>query len=69
MKSPGKDMRPGSLATDASSGVLDLLGGWPLPAFGGRLRIARNPNQVVSCSRGQKTVKNTAFDGVFGCTL
>jgi hypothetical protein len=45
------------------------LGGWPLPTIGGRLRIARNPNQGIFCSRGQKTLKNKRFWFVFQYSL
>jgi hypothetical protein len=42
------------------------LGGWPLPTNGGRLRIARNPNQGISCSWDQKTLKSKLFNSLFG---
>ena len=35
-------------------------------SVGGRLRIARNPNQGIFCSWGQKTLKNLL---IFGCAL
>jgi hypothetical protein len=40
---------------------VSVLGDWPLPTIGGRLRIARNPNQGIFCSLGQKTLENLAI--------
>jgi len=49
--------------------TLNRLGDWPLPIIGGRLRIARNPYQGIFCSRGQKTLKNSNLQAIFGCAL
>ncbi len=53
-----RDQTKATLRTNPQRCFNHFLGDWPLPTIGGRLHLARNPNQGIFCSRDQKTLKN-----------